>query len=521
MNVTRSKPKSLLGNAGWNVLSTGWFIAAGFLLTPFLIARLGTDQYGLYVLILSISGMLGIMDLGLGEATLRYVAFYASRDDIIGVNRTVGATVSIYAVTGVLGWALLFFSAPWVATLLALQPEDLDLAVALLRLTSINLGVMTVSGAYGAIPRALQRFDINTGVTLAQSLFQIVGTVAILLLGWGIYHLVLWTVVVTLFRQILNVVIARRLIPSLRLLPWPSRDGLREVFSYGVFATITRVLGMVWQEADRVLLGALVSAASVAYLSVPKNLVLRGLGATGGISAVLFPRFSATQDLQETRRLFLNAVWCMLFLTILLFVPITILLPDFLRLWIDEEFSRQSAQIGQIIAASCIVRGAFLPYQDLFRGLGKPKYLSVVTVGSGLTNLGVNLLLIPLFGLAGAGYAYTITVVWGFSALWFAWKKALASDSMRPFLRAVLLPILLALVGLGLSALIRLQVQEPGWVGLVLLGALFVSVTAGLVVGGDLLLGGLDSHACVLFRAVVRFLQSGPWKGLAKACISR
>jgi len=40
----------------------------------------------------TISGMLGLANLGLGEATLRYVAHYAAQEDLTGINRVLRAT---------------------------------------------------------------------------------------------------------------------------------------------------------------------------------------------------------------------------------------------------------------------------------------------------------------------------------------------------------------------------------------------------------------------------------------------
>jgi O-antigen/teichoic acid export membrane protein len=511
MAVSISQPKSLLSNATWSLLATVWFTVASFFLTPFLIAHLGTDYYGLWILIMAISGMMGIMDLGLGEATVRYVAYYYGRGDMGGINRAVGATLSIYLVTGLLGWAVLFYGSPWFASLLAIPPEDLDLAASLLRLTAVNFGLMIASGAYGAIPKALQRYDIDTKIMIAQSVFQLAGTVTIVLAGLGVYELVLWSLVATVIRQFVNVLVAKHLIPSLRLSPSPSRAGLREVFSYGFFASLTQGLSTVAGHADRLLLGALISASAVAHLSVPKNLVLRGTNAVSTAGAALFPRFSAIGDDQAARRLFLHATWSMLCATIVLFVPMTVLLPDFLCLWVGPEFAQQSARAGQIFAFSCILRGAFMPAHRLFQGKGKPQYITAWYLGSSLTNLGLNLLLIPAFGLVGAAYTYVFMLFWGILALLFAWRQVLRSASWRFLVRAVVLPIALGLVGLALAFTVRSAVPSPGWLGLILLGAAFVIGTAALVVGVEWLLGGRGSHAGILLRALFSLLQSGPW----------
>jgi O-antigen/teichoic acid export membrane protein len=93
---SNSKPKSAAVNAGWNVFFTLWTSATSLILTPWLVRRLGTDSYGILLLIWSLTGLLGIMNLGLGEATLRYVALYYAKNDLRAINRVVGSTLTIY-----------------------------------------------------------------------------------------------------------------------------------------------------------------------------------------------------------------------------------------------------------------------------------------------------------------------------------------------------------------------------------------------------------------------------------------
>jgi hypothetical protein len=82
------------------------------------------------------------------------------------------------------------------------------------------------------------------------------------------------------------------------------------------------------------------------------------------------------------------ASWVMLRLTIIIFVPMTVLTPDFLRLWNNAEFAKKSAFVGQIIAASGMIRGAYIAYESLFKEIGKPKYLTQMVLVTSLTSLG-------------------------------------------------------------------------------------------------------------------------------------
>ncbi len=506
--VNMSRPRPLLSNALWSALTIAWTTGVTFFLTPFLIARIGEQHYGFFILLSSIGGGMGILNLGLGEATLRYVAYHYGRNDLAGINRVIGATLSVYVVTGGLGWAALFFGAPWLIGLLAVPASEHELGIALLRLTAIAFGLSLPGGVIGAIPLAVQRNDLSGKLFIVLNTLQVAGSVAVAWLGMGIYALMLWNVVTAALSQVANILLVKRLIPHIRLWPLPTRQGLRQVFSYGVFSLTTQILSMIWGQMDRLLLGSLVSVASVAYLTVPQSLSFRFSFALNEISVVLLPRFSATQDRQELRRLFLLATWVAQCVTVILFVPLTVLMPDLLRLWISPDFAARSAWIGQVIAFSCIIRGAYIPSQPLLKGLGKPQIVSLAYLGSGLTSLALNLVLIPALGLAGAGYCYVVTTVWGIGMLLAAWRIALSAQDWRPLLRSAGVPFGLGLAILPVAAAMRSQVDPPGWLGLVVLGAVFAGSTLLLLAGVEWLSGGQTSHVLGLLQIGRHYLAS-------------
>jgi O-antigen/teichoic acid export membrane protein len=59
-----------------------------FALTPMLLARLGTDRFGFWSLLLALGGSVATIDLGLGVALNRFVAEGEGRGDLDGVRRT-------------------------------------------------------------------------------------------------------------------------------------------------------------------------------------------------------------------------------------------------------------------------------------------------------------------------------------------------------------------------------------------------------------------------------------------------
>jgi O-antigen/teichoic acid export membrane protein len=496
-----SRPKGAMTNAGWNAFFTLWSIAISFLLAPVLIHFLGTAQYGILLLVWSITGILGIASFGLGEATLRYVSYHYGDRDLPGVNRVFGSTLSFYAVVCAVIAAVLFVAAPTVAAFLKIPASEHRLVGWLLRLSAVVFSLGIFSRAFGAIPMALQRYDISSKINIGQSVVRSVGYILLVVYRFGILHLVIWDVATYICTLAVQVAVIRKLAPGVRLLPSFSFRGLREIIGYSVYSLLTYVFYTMFRESGKLVLGRYLGTSPVAYLGTPDNVAQRVHMLVASSSETLLPRFSANRDPKVARALFLGGTWAALAVSIVFFIPMVVLMPDFLRLWINPQFSLESAAVGQLLALSYITQGAYAPTATYFRGIGRPWAVSIVLFFAGIGTLLAGILLVPAYGVLGAGYAYLIGSAAHFLGLLCGWFYIFGRSSMSGLMRSVGMPLLLAGVAFALESAIRGRFPEVNWIGLFTLGGLFVGITTLLVIGVDWVIGG-DSPSKRLFERI-------------------
>ena len=84
-----------------------------FLLTPFLIHHLGNVEFGLWVLVGSISGYSGLLEFGLRATLQRYVARYRGLNDRAALNQVFMTALVLTLVIGVLIFGVMV-SLAWV-----------------------------------------------------------------------------------------------------------------------------------------------------------------------------------------------------------------------------------------------------------------------------------------------------------------------------------------------------------------------------------------------------------------------
>ena len=87
--------RTVLRNVGSNWVLTLVGIAVTYVLTPFVIATLGTEGYGTWTLITSMTGYISLLALGVPMACVRYLAEHVAEGDTKQMNETIGSCAGL------------------------------------------------------------------------------------------------------------------------------------------------------------------------------------------------------------------------------------------------------------------------------------------------------------------------------------------------------------------------------------------------------------------------------------------
>src|SRR6266571_4016345 len=223
-------------NALWNACDYIVLPAFLLLLTPFFVVRLGTQQFGIWVLASALAGLTGVFGFGLGEATIKYVSAYRSRQDWAGVARVVGATLTVYGALGLLTAILVVVCAPFLATrVFRINATDIPQAIQALRLAGLCFGVRAIQYVTLSAVQGCERYDLSARVSIVTKAVTMLGSMCIVLLHGGVSEILWMTACVTIFSAVTLGHNLRQLIPGLQFRPVFDREALREVFGFGMY----------------------------------------------------------------------------------------------------------------------------------------------------------------------------------------------------------------------------------------------------------------------------------------------
>lgn len=99
-------------------------IVVVFFLTPFIVSKIGIDQFGLWSLIFSVVALFGLMDLGFATAANKYMGEFAGSGDHTGRNQVLATLLAVYIGLGLACLLLVAVIASRAGAWFDLDPED-------------------------------------------------------------------------------------------------------------------------------------------------------------------------------------------------------------------------------------------------------------------------------------------------------------------------------------------------------------------------------------------------------------
>lgn len=399
-------------------IGSNWFLLAVTILTtyflvPFNLRTLGEEQYGLWLLIASLTGYLSLLQLGVPMASVRHMAKAIAENDQAMLNRLVASCAGLYLGMGVvvslIGLPLLLFYESAYAI-----PADLAASCRwafLLALVNIALGF------FAQLPYAIMNSyqDFVRTNLLASFMVLVRAGLNVALVLWYPSLLVLAAlqVLVTLVEMVVLWVIIHLLHPGLKLRPALfSVAVVRDILGFSLYVMLLSVGAQLSFQTDALVIGWYLGPAQVPVFAVGNNLVLYLMQFIVGIASVVMPlatNLQAQGRLDELRAVFFK--WSKLALALTWCGGLYLLVfgPDFLAHWIGGRFEEPSGRVLRILLASYLVflpvRGVALP---VLMGLGKAGRPTIAFLLAGVLNLILSLALVAPLGLDGVAWGTSI-----------------------------------------------------------------------------------------------------------------
>lgn len=473
--------------ASWGDHAVG--IAIGLFLMPFVLNKVGDDQYGLWLFICSIAGYSGLLNLGFGETISRFVARHHAKGEIDQVNRFVNVIGAVYLAmsVGVLCLAgLLAWLGPFVFDMGGVSVTEVRWVIVLL---GLNVVVGMLGSVFGGVLVGLQRMDLERGFRTLSGVVRLFLTVWLLQEEHALLTLALIFLATTAVENMGHLAVVFRQLPGLKIHPrFINRETLNESFGFSMFALLDNLAGKLIDATDTIVIGFVFGAKYIVPYYVAHRLMTFIVHPLQLIGLVVMPRgaeLAANSHDDRLRVLVQKGLGISLLLSAGLFIGACFFGGQVLTAWIGHTYA-DSHMLLLILLGAQIIATPMNVLRGVLFGMGDIRVPSILYFVEAVANLVLTLLLVRSYGLIGValGTAIPIVFVELFVMLPYALKKL--KFQIPEFVRGVVAPQLLPLVALwAYSLVVCLNWPiDPAWIPVVL-----VAAGGGVVLGGTWLVG--------------------------------
>lgn len=383
--------------------------AAMLLAAPVLLHHLGLAQYGIWLIASAAVGAGTIVFSGFGDAVIQRIALLRSLEDPGAVHKVIATMLAINLVLGGLLASALWIIVPFVAGRITHSDPVLGLTCLWsLRIGAVLIVIKSVESVFISAQRAYERYAPAVRIGITSRLLMTGGAVVLALHGSGVVALMLVTAALSAAAAVAQWAALRDHLDSAPFRPAFDRETLRQLASVGGFTWLQAVSGVIFSQADRLIVGATAGASAVAYYGIVVQIAQPIHGLTAAGLHWLFPHLASrlgAGSIASLRRPIALTFLANLASAATLTAAVLILGPRAVALWMGPAFAAHEAVLLPTVAIGFSLLALNVTAHYTLMAAGNVRIITTLNVAGGLAMLLAMALLVPQHGAAGAASA--------------------------------------------------------------------------------------------------------------------
>ena len=404
-----SKMKSHLSNAAFGIVDYLAYPIGMLLLAPVILRSLGMERYGIWAMANAVLNLGAIVASGFGDANIRATARAIESGQRRDLLDTVRSTLGIHIIFGLITAFVVWMVAPVLTRLVTKGHMELhnDCLVSL-RIIAALVFIRAVETVSVSTQRAYARYGAAIQISVAARFLSLIVAALVPLILQTVSSImiaVLFIAVLALWCQLHQL---KLLLGIAHLAPSLHPETTRALLRFGVFAWLQSVAGLLFSQVDRIVAGIALGSAAISAYTFCAQLTQPIYGLTAAGLHFLFPHLAsrsaahadASVRISILKALSVNITFVAIALSMLIIFGKAIL-----RVWGGPSIASAASSLLPIIAWSSALSALGVTGSYASLAIGKPGFLSALTLASGLGMIAMFPILIPHYGLAGIAYS--------------------------------------------------------------------------------------------------------------------
>jgi O-antigen/teichoic acid export membrane protein len=406
--------KSLVRSLTANWIGQAVNVAVGIVVPAMVVRSLGTEQYGVWALAVSIAGHLSILDLGTRHAIVRYVAQYRSVGDSESIAKILSSNLALLAVLSWIGIVAMAGVAIALPYLFTVSPESLFATRVLLLVLAVDAACDLLSGPFSSALGAVERYDLLQALNSGRLILNGILVGLSVWAGWGLIGVAAALLVSRLLYRIMLAVSLRRVLPDVSLSRRHFDSGMvRQIVSFSAWSAVMVTSYRLSYQFDLVVIGTVLGAVAVTSYAFPLLLIDQLRAVCDSAALVLFSRLSSVSKeewAQEGVPLLDRWARYAPLLPLTVGLHLAVFGGNFITLWIGEAVP-EAQMIITLLVIPFFITAPTTGYVMALLARSRPSVAALLQCGEGVINIVLSVILVRSYGLVGVALGTCIAAI--------------------------------------------------------------------------------------------------------------
>src|SRR5438552_9134266 len=406
-------PDKIFRNILTGLLALATNVVVGFLMMPFIVNHIGLTGFGIWMLVNTLVGYMGLLDVGLGPTLVKKSAELLATKDVQALNRIISIFFVLYLLIGsIIGVAVVTLS-PVAPHVFNVPAESISEFQAVFWILGLQVAVSFPMSIWIGLLGGLQAYHIQNSISTITTLTKAAGTFFLLQAGSGLVSLIWLGFALAGVGWLIAMFSVKRRIPYLRV--DASHFGLGQTKEIAQFSGVMFIGGLSWKtlfESARIIIGLFQRVASGTIYEVGLSICLYSRNLFYVMSVIMpsAAHLYATSDKEGLRGLYLTgtkysfAVYSAIVIALFMFGK------QFIFLWMGKGFE-ESVWIMYVLSLGSLFQSQNLIANYLLMGMNNLAAMTRVAITYSIVIFPLNILFVFYWGLIGAALATTNTIV--------------------------------------------------------------------------------------------------------------
>jgi O-antigen/teichoic acid export membrane protein len=382
-------------------------LVISFFLAPFVLHKIGNVHYGIWALVTQVTGYLWLLDFGVRDSVVKYVAEYHAKENRDMLAQIISASLKMYSLLclGCVVFSGVF--AFFLPHIFHIAQDAVPTAQVVMIIAGLDIAQAFVFNVFVGTLMGIQRYDVFSKISIMASLIRTTLFVVFLSHGHGLVAIILIQFLTNSCSNLIIFYVSRRLLPvklDFRT-SYRGKGTYRMILNYGFFVFLNIIGMQAIFYSTSFIIAIFLPISSVTFYVIAANLVdymkkiiLSGTQVLGPLTSEL----DAKDEFSKISAVLIHGTKYSLLFGLPIAVVYFFLGSEFIGLWMGLEYATVSGNILAVLAAMTLFSLPHYTVQGILLGLNKHQVLAYIRIIEAIANISLSIILIKHYGIMGA-----------------------------------------------------------------------------------------------------------------------